>query len=161
MKSCKPGKPIKKTVAKKPVYQPPKLATKNKWIPKNDEENSDGSNSNEKEEKKTKLMPKKNKQDVGRMTRYDKYEDPGLEDDPKMDYNTTSVSKKVENSVKKSKSKLNTNTVTTFSRMEDEPEQRNNDFNDIYGGQDDDDRVPCKNCGRKFNPDRLPVHQKS
>lgn len=24
-----------------------------------------------------------------------------------------------------------------------------------------DSRVPCENCGRKFNPDRVGVHQRS
>lgn len=48
------------------------------------------------------------------------------------------------------------NTVTTFSRLDEERDEM-----DFIGNDMDDGRVPCDNCGRKFNPDRLPVHQKS
>jgi hypothetical protein len=151
---------VKKNVAKKPAYQPPKLKTKNKWLPKNEEENSDSDN-HEIEERKSKVTGKKKKQDVGRMTQYDKFDNPGLEDNPKMDYNSTIVGKKVLAPAKKRGTAVNTNTVTTFSRMGEDQEQHENDFDEIYGGQEQDNRVACKNCDRKFNPDRLPVHQKS
>ena len=50
------------------------------------------------------------------------------------------------------------NTVTTFSRLDEDGDDRNSFYNDA---EDDDNRVPCENWGRKFNPDRLEIHQKS
>ena len=49
------------------------------------------------------------------------------------------------------------NTQTTFSRMDEEKDE----FDPMMQEPSEDNRVPCDNCGRKFNPDRLPIHQKS
>lgn len=105
--------------------------------------------------KKTKKKP------AGLRTAYDKFDKGEIEDEERTNHNSTANLKSMNKSSTEAPKEMNTNTVTTFSRMEEEPEQRNNDFNDMYGAPPEDGRVPCPNCGRKFNPDRLPVHQKS
>lgn len=54
MKSCKPGKPMK-SLDKKNTYQPPKLVTKNKWIPPKEEEGSNNSSDEEVSLKKSNI----------------------------------------------------------------------------------------------------------
>lgn len=34
-------------------------------------------------------------------------------------------------------------------------------FNEAAWKSAQDQLIPCENCGRRFNPDRLPVHQRS
>ena len=95
------------------------------------------------------------------MTTYDTANDNEFLSE-KQDFNSTTTAKKTPKKLNKKPKEITTNTVTTFSRMEEEQEKRNDEFNDIYGNQEEqDNRVPCSNWGRKFNPDRLPVHQKS
>ena len=85
----------------------------------------------------------KPKKDIGRMTNYEKFADPDIDSDPKLEYKTASMSKK-NLRVPQPQSAMNGNTVTTFSRMEEEPEKRAAEIDDIYGGGEDQ-RVPCEN----------------
>lgn len=162
MKSCKPGKPMKNTVGKKPVYQPPKPTTKSKWVAPTSNDNSDNSENESMEERKavgkSKATKAKSNSKPTNMTNYNKFADSELDEDPRHEYSTTNRSKTKNSTIKKGGTAMKTNTVTTFSRLEEERDERDAAFNEMA---DDDNRVPCENCGRKFNPDRLPIHQKS
>lgn len=146
LKSCKPDKPMKKAVGKKPAYQPPKLKTKSSWKPPKEEESSERSTDRgEIEERKVKQKPKQNKPkekpDIGRRTNYNSYDDPSLVDDPKEEYNTTSKSTKHINSAKKSQTSMKMNTVTTFSRMDEEAPSQFSGHDDMFAPPANDNRV--------------------
>lgn len=148
LKSCKPGKPMKKTVGKKPVYQPPKLKTKSSWQPPKEDEGSEKSTDRgEIEERKVKQKPqqKKPKPDIGRRTKYNNYDNPSLIEEPKEEYNTTSISTKHKNSAKKSQTSMKMNTVTTFSRMDEEEPNQTNTYDDMFAPPTEDNRVECSN----------------
>jgi hypothetical protein len=88
-----------------------------------------------------------------------------LTTDPALEYNTAKYSHRKDNEsadYNTNNSAMKINTMTDFSRLDVDEEKDDMDMYDQPMEQPDyDDRVACKNCGRKFNPDRLPVHQKS
>lgn len=160
---------MKGKVAKKPVYQPPKLKTRTKWMaPPEDHDPESSENvvhnplpNNKSKNPKKKKSPRKSDFNTLDLNNSDFNDDPNVEfktgkittknDDPSegIQYGTTGG--------------IKINTMTTFSRLDeekldvDDPTQ----YDAPYEQPPGDDRVPCPNCGRKFNPDRLPVHMKS
>jgi hypothetical protein len=123
---------LTKAITKKPVYQPPKLKTKNQWMPQNEENNSNKSSESEIEEEKSKLKPKPQNRN---MTHYDNFTNYDLEKDPKMEYNSTKKTKNLKSTPKKCETVMNSNTMTTFSRLneerDNEPTHQMEPFNDF------------------------------
>lgn len=142
---------MKKTGSKKPVYQPPKLKTKSKWqAPEEGEGNESGDENTAfnphpiKPSSKTTTLSKK-------LKTVD-YNDEAGEDDPRMEYNYKAVPKKGgDSSNYNSNNPMKINTMTTFSRMdEDLREERENEQFEQYQEYEnaepgEDGRVACSN----------------
>lgn len=127
-------------------------------MPPKDENQSNRSSDNEIEEEKLKQKPKEKNRN---MTHYDNFTNYDLEEDPKKEYNSTKKTKKMQSPPKKCETVMNTNTMTTFSRLNEDQHEEPNHPSEPFAPSGEDNRVACDNCGRKFNPDRLPIHQKS
>ncbi|CAI2384054.1 unnamed protein product [Moneuplotes crassus] len=53
-------------------------------------------------------------------------------------------------------------TPSALSKTDEDSKQQVAEFQEIYGSpEQEDNRVACSTCGRKFNLDRLPIHLKS
>lgn len=155
MKSCKPGKPLKKGLEKKPGYQPPKLRTKSHWYPPKESDPLSDENAAD-----NSFKSKGNKSKKSKMSSTIEYKGE-YNEDPRNEYKTEDNKKKSKVSKNNQSSAMKMNTMTTFSRLDEEKEERDQ-FDPMFEQPlENDNRVPCSNCGRKFNPDRLGVHEKT
>ena len=102
--------------------------------PKEENKSSD----NEIEEEKLKSHPNPKNRN---MTHYDNFTNYELEEDPRKEYNSTKKAKNVQSPHKKCETAMNTNTMTTFSRLNEERDDEPSHPSELFAAPDVDERV--------------------